>query len=234
MPFPPAFTDTWDITSPPDTQLLNQGALDFRNLKLDVMQRFSLLSGIFANRPTPETVNATWGGVGFGLLYFSTDTSQIFQWSGAGPAWVDISASFFVAPSKIPQIVASPAALLAQQANVGSTLLYAVPASGAGRYRPNASIVVTQQATTSCTVPILTIDFTDLDTSLPISDNFLVNHSINIVGTYSPLYTGFTVGFPIMNVKASTNINFRTTGYVSSGVTPMQYSLRVTLEYLGP
>lgn len=92
MPFPPTFDDVWDITQPPDTQLANLLGQDIRNLKDDIMQRMSLLSGTFANRPTPETVNATWGGVGFGLLYFSTDTKQIFQWNGA--AWVDISASF--------------------------------------------------------------------------------------------------------------------------------------------
>lgn len=93
MPFPPLFDNVWDITQPPDTQLANLLGQDIRNLKDDIMQRMSLLSGTFANRPTPETVNATWGGAGFGLLYFSTDTSQIFQWNGA--AWVDISSSFF-------------------------------------------------------------------------------------------------------------------------------------------
>lgn len=92
MAFPPNFDNVWDITQPPDTQLANLLGQDIRNLKDDIMQRMSLLSGTFANRPTPETVNAVWGGSGFGLLYFSTDTSQIFQWSGA--AWVDISASF--------------------------------------------------------------------------------------------------------------------------------------------
>jgi hypothetical protein len=89
--FPPTPDHVWDITTPADTQLANLGAADFRNLKDDVMQRMSLLSGTFANRPTPETVNATWGGSGFGLLYFSTDTKQVFQWNGS--AWVDISAS---------------------------------------------------------------------------------------------------------------------------------------------
>lgn len=91
MPFPPAFNDTWDITQPFDTQLASMGASDFRNLKLDFMQRLSLLSGVLANRPTPETVNATWGGTGYGLLYFSTDTQQVFQWSGS--AWVDVTAN---------------------------------------------------------------------------------------------------------------------------------------------
>jgi hypothetical protein len=66
------------------------------------MQRLSLLSGTLANRPTPEVVNATWGGVGFGLLYFSTDTGQVFQWNGA--AWADISPSFS-GPLKISDLV---------------------------------------------------------------------------------------------------------------------------------
>lgn len=88
MPFPPAFTTVWDLTQPPDTQLLNQGALDFRTLKTDIMQRMSLLSGTLVNRPTPETVNATWGGTGFGLLYFATDTNAIYQWNGS--AWVGV------------------------------------------------------------------------------------------------------------------------------------------------
>lgn len=92
MPFPPTFTNVWDTTFPPDTQLANLLGLDLRNFRVDVMQRMSLLSGVIANRPTPETVNATWGGAGYGLLYFSTDTSQVFQWNGA--AWVDISNVF--------------------------------------------------------------------------------------------------------------------------------------------
>jgi hypothetical protein len=95
MPFPPTFTDVWDITQPPDTQLANLLGQDIRNLKLDVMQRMSLLSGTFANRPTPEVVNATWGGAGYGLLYFSTDTGKIYQWNGA--AWTDVTSNFIPA-----------------------------------------------------------------------------------------------------------------------------------------
>jgi len=95
MPFPPTFTNVWDITFPPDTQLANLLGQDIRNFKNDIMQRFSLLSGTLANRPTPETVNATWGGVGFGILYWSTDTAQVFQWNGA--AWVDLTSVFIPA-----------------------------------------------------------------------------------------------------------------------------------------
>lgn len=92
MSFPPTYAELWDITQPPDTQLANLLGQDIRNLKNDIMQRFSLLSGLLANQPTPDTVNATWGGSGFGILYFATDTSQIFQWNGSD--WVDISGSF--------------------------------------------------------------------------------------------------------------------------------------------
>jgi hypothetical protein len=35
------------------------------------------------------------------------------------------------------------------------------------------------------------------------------------------------------NVKASTNISVQTTGYASSGATPMQFAAHVRLEFLG-
>lgn len=92
MAFPPVPDHVWDVTTPLDTQLANLLGQDIRNLKDDVMQRLSLLSGTIANIPAPETVNATWGGAGFGLLYFATDTGQIFQWSGV--FWTDVSALF--------------------------------------------------------------------------------------------------------------------------------------------
>jgi hypothetical protein len=91
MPFPPTFTNVWNITQPPDTELANLLGQNLRDLKNDVMQRMSLLSGTFANRPTPEIVNATWGGAGYGLIYISVDTGQLFQWNGG--AWVDITTS---------------------------------------------------------------------------------------------------------------------------------------------
>jgi hypothetical protein len=94
MPFPPTFTDVWDTTQPPDTQPANQLGLDIRNLKTDIMQRMSLLSGLLSNRPTPETVNATWGGSGFGLIYIATDTNQIYQWNGS--SWVTIASGLTI------------------------------------------------------------------------------------------------------------------------------------------
>lgn len=90
MPFPPNFTNAWDNTFPPDTQAANLLGQDIRNFKTDVQQRFALLSGTLANRPA--NMDATFGGAGFGTLYFATDTSQIFQWNGA--AWTDVTSSF--------------------------------------------------------------------------------------------------------------------------------------------
>lgn len=78
------FTNVWDTTQPPDTQLANLLGQDIRNLKVDVMQRMSYISGTLLNRPTPETVNAIWGSPSaFGILYFASDTLQVFQWDGA-------------------------------------------------------------------------------------------------------------------------------------------------------
>ncbi len=89
MPFPPTFDAAWAETFPPDTQAANLLGDDIRKFKADIRQRLALLSGTFANRPT--NMDAVFGGSGFGVLYFATDTAQIFQWSGS--AWVDVSSS---------------------------------------------------------------------------------------------------------------------------------------------
>lgn len=84
------YTDVWDVTAPLDTQAANQGAADFRATKLDVMQRIaSFGAGLLASRPTPETTSGTadWTGV----MYWATDTHQVFRWNGT--AWIDISSS---------------------------------------------------------------------------------------------------------------------------------------------
>ena len=85
-----AYSNVWSVTAPLDTQAANQGAVDFRATKLDVMQRIaSFGAGTFANRPTPEATSGTadWTGV----MYWATDTAQVFRWSGT--AWVDISSN---------------------------------------------------------------------------------------------------------------------------------------------
>ncbi len=148
MPFPPSFTNNWDVTFPPDTQLANLLGQDLRQVRTDVMQRLSLLSGTLGNRPTPETVNATWGGVGFGLLYFTTDTNQIFQWNGA--AWADISSLILGIPSGgaqgTPRIVAT-VNVVNSGVVLAPTTVYAVPVGNAGLYRVSIHLVLTQAGT---------------------------------------------------------------------------------------
>lgn len=81
MAFPPAFTNVWDNTFPPDTQQANQLGLDLRNFRTDVQQRHALLSGTLANQPT--NLEAGFGGVGYGTPFFATDNGQVYQWNGA-------------------------------------------------------------------------------------------------------------------------------------------------------
>jgi hypothetical protein len=98
MAFPPAFDRAFDETFPPDTQLANLLGQDLRNLKTDIRERLALQSGTFANRPS--NMDAAFGGAGYGTIYISTDTNQVFQWNGA--AWVDISASLTL--SRLPTV----------------------------------------------------------------------------------------------------------------------------------
>lgn len=152
MPFPPAFDHAWDITQPPDTQAANLLGQDIRFLKDDVMQRMSLLSGTFVNRPTPEILNATWGGAGFGLLYFSTDSKQIFQWNGA--VWVDVTSSFAGTGYKsegvniVPVTVANTVALTPLQGivipanDIGASQTFYLDACGVMGANANPTLVL--------------------------------------------------------------------------------------------
>ena len=213
MAFPPIFDNVWDLTQPPDTQLLNQGAADFRKFRDDVMQRMSLMAGILANRPTPETVNATWGGVGYGLLYFTTDTNQVFQWNGA--AWVDITANVGPNPKEVASVI-----LTAQVAAIAPTLLYAVPVAGAGMYRISAEILITAVGTGTTAANIgynngvaAQLGIVAINNTILGNEPFLQNVP-NVFSFYS---------------AASQNINYSVTGFGGMGT----YSLSLKLEYLG-
>lgn len=81
------FTNPWDTTQPPDTQPANLLGQDLRNLKVDIQERMGAISGTFAARPTPDTGNANFTGI----LYFTTDTAQVFRWNGA--TWDDVTAA---------------------------------------------------------------------------------------------------------------------------------------------
>src|SRR5882724_1531588 len=177
MAFPPVFTNNWDTTFPPDTQLANLLGQDLRNFRTDVMERMSLLSGTFANRPTPEVINASWGGAGYGLLYFSTDNNKIYQWNGA--AWVDITSSIGGSSVSVVQVD-----LTAQGANIGLTTLV-VPVAN-GFYRASAYTVTSRAATTSSTMPNVVISWTDADSSVAEATGIVNITSSNFLGNIGP------------------------------------------------
>jgi hypothetical protein len=128
--------------------------------------------------------------------------------------------------SGIPVQVAD-AARVTQAANVAPATVYTVPAGGAGWYRISAQAVVTQAATTSSTLPNVGVTWTDFDSSVALSATTLTpTNTANAPGA-------FGIASQAMNVKAGTTIQFQTSNYASSGATPMQYAVRVRLEYLG-
>ena len=126
----------------------------------------------------------------------------------------------------IPAVYAKADAVL-QSANLSSATLYAVPASGAGLYRASCYAVVTTAATTSSTLPSCVIGWTDNDSGVALSASTVTpTNTANAPGAFGQ-------GIAVINAKASTNITYSTSGYVSSGATAMQYAFHVKLEALG-
>lgn len=126
--------------------------------------------------------------------------------------------------------------LTAQAAAVGTTTLYAVPASGAGQYRLSWDAKVTTAATTGAatsTLGALTIVYTDPD-GVAVT---LTAPAMIAAGTIATTSTGNTtgtvlVGLPLtLNAKASTNITYAF-AYASDTANQMAYNLHIKLEAL--
>ena len=120
-------------------------------------------------------------------------------------------------------------------ANVGSTLLYAVPSTGAGLYRVTALVVETTAASVSSTLANVQIVYTDNQTSGTITIDATPVLGVAGVGQTGAL-TANTVGTTstgviAVNAKASTNINYQTVNYASS-TAGMTYALHIKLEAL--
>lgn len=103
------FTHTWDNSVPLDTQAASLGAQDIRTLTLNANERIAAFgAGLLADRPTPETTSGTvdWTGV----MYWATDTGQVFRWGGG--AWADITNSVGIFPRQptIGGVFVTPAA----------------------------------------------------------------------------------------------------------------------------
>ena len=222
-----AYTDVWDVTAPLDSQAASQGAADFRATKLDVMQRVaSFGAGLLAARPTPETTGATadWTGV----MYWATDTQQTFRWNGS--SWDDITSSLFPGNPLTP-VGFTPVDLLNQSTNITATTLYAIPVGKTGFYRISAALTVTTAGGASSTLPSLSMTWVDPNTLTTEALTLLNSYNGNALGG-NALGSGF-FGSMVVYAHTSSNIQYSTGGYASSGVPTMKYALHLRLEYLG-
>jgi len=149
----------------------------------------------------------------------------------------------FISTSSVQSPVVAEVNLTTQAANIGATTLYIVPASGAGMYRVCSYEIVTQQATTSSTLPQVNVLWTDLDTNTvpsaglgAIIEQSGIGGSNPAVGTVASYVNGLAANVACLAIdaRASTNIQYSTTLYASSGATPMLYALHMRLEFLGP
>lgn len=206
-------TNVYDVTFPPDTQLANLLGQDLRNFRLDVQQRMALISGTLAARwnPATDAQPANWAG----LLYFATDTQQLFQWSGA--VWVQIGFS--------SNIVAS-VNLTAQAAAIAATTLYAVPVGQSGLYRVTVDAITTTVGTTG------TVSTTISWNNGVIALN-AIGFQLNLTALGSEVGLTRSVGGDSVTVFAvgGTNIQYSTTFSNVTGAP--QYSLRLRTEFLG-
>lgn len=122
----------------------------------------------------------------------------------------------------LSQVVATIDAT-AQVANIATATLYAVPS--AGFYRVSIYITVTSVGTTS-TMPSTTITYTDGNAGTNAHST-----TTTATSTGNSITTTFAQTTYVLYAKASTNIQYATGSYASTG-TPMQYALRIKLESL--
>lgn len=129
--------------------------------------------------------------------------------------------------------------LTGQTANLGNVATYTTPA-GTGSYLVTCYTVVTTAATTSSTLPNCNIGFVDGDTGVNATGagggggNMALGQTStkNVVGAIS--YNASPGNVLYIHTASLSNIVYNTTGYVTSGTTPMQYAFHLRIEYLGP
>jgi hypothetical protein len=112
-----------------------------------------------------------------------------------------------------------------QAANLAATNICTVSPQFPGMYRVWAYAVTTQAATTSSTLPLVLIGWTDADTGVASNLGVTTTNTANTLGTA-------TNGPVSILPKPGTAIQVSTSGYLSAGATPLQYSLHVRVEYV--
>jgi hypothetical protein len=117
----------------------------------------------------------------------------------------------------------SPINLTAQGANISATTIL-TPAV-AGVYRVSAYIIVTRAATTSSTLPSVTISWTDANNAT--GQTFLLTPT-----NAGNLLTTFQQNTMVLN-SATNAIQYTVASYASVGGTSMQFALAIRTESLG-
>lgn len=136
-----------------------------------------------------------------------------------------LALAFLLSPTPaLAATVGNPVSRTGLAANVTTATAFAVPSTGAGFYRVSVYIVESQAATTSSTMPAVTIGWTD-ETTTAQTSAVTSTSTGNAVGTFAEASTVFYAA-------ASTNITYATGSYASSGATAMQYDIYVRVERL--
>ena len=115
--------------------------------------------------------------------------------------------------------------LTGQTANISSTNIIA-SLTATGMYQVAAYLAVTQAATTSSTLPALTIGYTDGNSSVGQSGTVTANNTGNTTTTV-------VTGVATVYAASGTALTYSTTGFATSGATGMQYSLHIRVSSLG-
>jgi hypothetical protein len=127
--------------------------------------------------------------------------------------------------SGIPISVFSPfkVDLTAQSADISSTLLYNAPT---GMYRVSVYIVETTADGVSSTLPSVTIQWADPDSSTLMNPFVLTpTNSGNAINM-------FQQASMVIDVKNGGGLNYATTGYTSGTPNVMQFALHIRVEAL--
>lgn len=158
-------------------------------------------------------------------LNFTSSTPAIPS-GGAGVTWQTDGLGNFSAYVTAAPIAAS-ISLTAQAAAITPTTLLAVGAGGAGVYQISYVATITQAATASSALGGangLQLVYTNLSDSVSKTSQ---PGPISAINTTSVSVSGCVIA----NVLASTTIQYQF-GYVSSGVTVMQYDLNIKVVLL--
>jgi hypothetical protein len=152
----------------------------------------------------------TSDGVNFTQILVVNNSGVVSLYNGINTAGNGMAAIYGVAD------------LTGKTSNQSGTLL---TPSASGLYRVSVHTAVTTAASTSSTLPSLTIGWTDPDSG--------VSQTLQVTPTSAGNTTKtLEQAIIVINAKASDAITFSNSGYASSGSTAMQFSLHMRIEAL--